>query len=89
MSAIINAPWSADQVASLNGYQHSGAFHPFTCSGGGGPHSDRPGRSSVLVVDEDGWRCPVEGCTHHQHWAHAFMADWSWKALGFGKDVTG
>lgn len=25
------APWSDDQVASLNEYQTSGVFHPFTC----------------------------------------------------------
>lgn len=28
---IVRAPWSKDQVASLNEFQVSGAMHPFTC----------------------------------------------------------
>jgi len=79
MSEIVTAPWSADQIDSLNGYQHSIAGHPFTCSGGGGPHSDRPARPAVLVAAEDGWHCPVGSCEHHQNWAHAWMADGSWR----------
>jgi hypothetical protein len=79
MSEIVHAPFTSSQISSLNGYQESGAGHPFTCSGGGGPHSDRLGRPAVLVAGQGGWRCPVTGCTHHQGWAPVFMADGSWR----------
>lgn len=81
MPDLVRAPFTPEQVESLNGFQQSGVMHPFTCSGGGGPHSDRPGRSAVLVADEDGWRCPVSGCEHRQDWAHPFMADGQWRQM--------
>ena len=63
---IVHAPFTPEQVKNLNDFQHSGVMHPFTCSGGGGPHSDRPGRPAVLIASENGWRCPVDGCEHQQ-----------------------
>ncbi|MFF7527322.1 hypothetical protein [Streptomyces pseudovenezuelae] len=72
MTDIIRAPWTPDQVAALNEFQHRGGVHPFTC---GGDHA--PG-SPVLIAREDGWHCPQpygEPCDYTQDWAHAFMAD--------------
>ena len=86
--AAIEAPFTPEQVENLNGYQRCGAFHPFTCSGGGGPHSDLPGRPAVLVAREDGWHCPVPDCTHHQTWAHTAMADGSWQEWGYRGDQS-
>jgi len=82
------APWSPDEVASLNGYQASGAGHPFTCGVdtclyGGPPTPGRPdGRygRTVLQAGIDGWQCPACGWT--QDWAFAFMADGSWRQPG-------
>jgi hypothetical protein len=31
---VTPAPWTRDQVASLNEYQEAGFFHPFTCHEG-------------------------------------------------------
>ena len=59
MSDIINAPWTDDQVATLNTYQQCGHFHPYTC---GICRAD-------LVATNDGWRCPADGCNYVQHWA--------------------
>lgn len=65
------APFTPDQVASLNGFQKCGAFHPFTCGRavctGVGP----------LLAEEAGWRCT--NCGYAQNWAHEFMADGSWR----------
>jgi hypothetical protein len=77
MSARVFAPFTADQVASLNGYQRSGLFHEFTCPL---PH---PGRA--LEATPDGWRCPGRDgggpCDYTQDWAHGWMADWSWQSM--------
>ena len=67
----IHAPFNQDQVASLNAFQQSGAFHPFTCAKG----------SHTLVATPEGWTCPQDDYT--QDWAHDFMSDWSWKELAF------
>lgn len=81
MGDLVYAPWSDEQIANLTSFQRCGQFHPFTCSGGGGPHSDHPDRPAVLIAERDGWRCPVEGCTHHQAWAFATMANHHWEPL--------
>ena len=68
----ITAPWTEDQVESLNQYQESGVMHPFTC--GHGSHD--------LHATKEGWVCTIcekEGRTYTQNWCHTFMADWSWK----------
>lgn len=65
--AQIQAPFTADQVKSLNGYQRSKVMHPFTCA----MHSDLN-----LIAREDGWVCPQ--CTYRQNWAHDWMANWKW-----------
>jgi hypothetical protein len=62
-----HAPWTAAQVASLNGYQQAGHVHPFTSAAG-----------VVLVATPAGW-VDREGGPVVQTWAHAFMADESWR----------
>jgi hypothetical protein len=70
------APFTLDQVASLNAYQVAGVMHPFTC--GGHTH----GHGGIrLIAAEDGWRCASDDCNYRQDWAHSFMADWSWRGL--------
>jgi hypothetical protein len=68
----IEAPWTDDQVASLNAYQKAGYVHPFT-------HGD--GAEKVdLIATAAGWVRHHEGRVV-QKWAHEFMTDWSWRKL--------
>jgi hypothetical protein len=75
-------PWTAEQVESLNGYQKRGAFHPFT--GERGPN----GEETVLIATPSGW-IEREGGEVVQTWAHAFMADGSWKEEVFPFQMEG
>lgn len=70
----VYAPFSHEQVESLNDYQKSGLFHEFTC---GGEHE----HAVVLVATGAGWVCP-EGCGYLQIWAHPWMADGKWRRFG-------
>jgi hypothetical protein len=74
------APFSADQVVSLNAAQRSGALHPFTCANRGDGHHSHRGDADLgqLVATADGWRC--EDCDYVQTWAWRWMADGSWAA---------
>lgn len=69
-TARARAPFTPEQVRSLNEYQVSGAMHPFTC----GEHDCR----ARLVATEAGWECPRD-CGYTQAWAHEVMANWAWK----------
>jgi len=79
------APFTAEQVDSLNGYQASGMGHPFTCPRRGDGEHTRPVTrvdgvvvpGDVLVAATFGWMCPT--CGYPQDWAHQFMADGSWR----------
>ena len=71
-SVQVEAPWTDDQVASLNGWQKCGWVHPFT--GTRGPH----GEETVLIATRDGW-IEKEGGPVVQTWAHDFMVNWAWK----------
>ena len=79
MSAdIIRAPWTEDQVASLNAYQKCRAYHPYTCGAEGCHDPVRSHSSGVLRATRDGWVCDI--CEKwHQDWAHKFTTDWSWR----------
>ena len=74
------APWTPDQVESLNGFQKSGFMHPFTC-----PRDEDEKHletsddfhDTILIATIDAWRCPT--CDYTQDWAHSFMADWAWR----------
>lgn len=65
----VTAPFTLEQVQSLNGFQHASGVHPFTC----GNDQCR----GILVATVRGWICPF--CDYTQDWAHAFMADNSWE----------
>lgn len=83
------APFTDDQVESLNGYQKSGVFHPFTGRNDLAPD----GQDDVLVATTDGWISELDE-TYRQNWAWSWMADWSWKeatwfSLGDPRQVFG
>lgn len=68
------APFTDDEVHSLNEFQKCGFLHPFTCECG-----------EEMVADNAGWLC--EKCNDHvQDWAVRMMTDMSWKQL---KKVSG
>ena len=69
VSEQVGAPFTDDQVASLNAYQTGRAGHPFTC----GTESC----SGILQASNEGWRC--RNRDYRQDWAWSFMADWSWQ----------
>jgi hypothetical protein len=72
MSQQVRAPFSSEQVESLNAYQMAGRFHEFTCGAG-----------HVLRATPGGWLC--DHCpAYRQDWCHAFMADWSWRRSAAG-----
>jgi len=68
---LIYAPFTPEQVESLNEYQNSLAFHPFTCGG-------KECRND-LVATSDGWHCPDPACDYAQNWAHEWMGNNAWK----------
>lgn len=74
----VRAPFTLTETDSLNGYQASGAGHPFTCGSDECP--DGLAGREVLRAAEDGWHC--DGCGYTQNWAWAFMADFSWRQPG-------
>jgi len=57
VSERVTAPWTEEQVAALNEYQHSGCFHPYTCPFNSG---------ACLVATREGWVC--EHCGYTQDW---------------------
>lgn len=80
MTDKARAPFSDEQVQSLNEYQVSGVMHPFTCGAcrdalglldEHGQFNDR-----LLTATPKGWTCPT--CDYTQDWAWAWMADRSW-----------
>ena len=75
-------PWTDDEVASMNGYQTSGAGHEFTCGADAcrRGHPDPASRYAPLRAATDGWHCDY--CGYTQNWAFLFMTDWSWRQRG-------
>lgn len=83
-SLKIRAPFTAEQVESLNSYQHSNVFHPFTC--GECPSAVVEHSSLMIKVQErkltatkEGWVCTR--CGYTQGWAWDWMADGTWQRL--------
>ncbi len=66
----VTAPFTEEQVKSLNAYQKSQYVHPYTCV---------CGNHIPLIATKDGWVC--KKCAYKQNWAHNFTADWSWKVM--------
>jgi hypothetical protein len=79
VSGKVSAPWTPEQVDSLNRYQESGLMHPYTCPNRGTGHPDGAADRGVLVATVDGWTCP--DCTYTQDWAHPWSADGTWEQL--------
>lgn len=84
-SEMVCAPFSDSQVKSINGFQKSEEWHPFTCSG----KKEETGTSTpnqnscreVLIATNDCLVCPNSLCNYTQKWVHSFMSDWSWHIL--------
>lgn len=80
------APWSPDEVESLNGYQAAGVMHPFTCPRrGDGEHGYASGDLGGLHATTDGWACWF--CEYRQTWAHPWMADGTWRRMLAERDA--
>jgi hypothetical protein len=77
--ARVDAPFTPAQVESINGFQRSGRWHPFTCRDRGESlHLDYgEGDHGMLVAEEDGLRC--RDCGYRQTWVHDLMADGTWQ----------
>lgn len=67
----VKAPFTDEQVRSLNDYQTNSIFHAFTC-GSGSDHGP-------LLARPDGMVCQGAGCSYRQEWVNRFMADHSWR----------
>ena len=74
MKKNTNAPFTPDQVESINGFQQAGWMHPFTCDSGDCRRGESGG---VLVATEEGMHCRT--CDWKQGWVMPFMADNGWK----------
>ncbi len=55
MSNKITAPWTEEQVETLQKYQENSCVHPYTCECG-----------ELLVPTTDEWECEV--CSYTQNW---------------------
>lgn len=64
------APWTDDEVNTLNKFQHMPNMHPFTCG-----NSSRHGGGRLLAT-KNGWMCL--DCDYTQNWAHKAMVDGTW-----------
>jgi hypothetical protein len=77
MSDRIFAPFTPEQVRNLNGYQESGAYHPYTCRSGCRVKVEGYEDAASLLAEEKGLVCPV--CGHVQAWAWEFTGGELWK----------
>jgi hypothetical protein len=80
----VEAPFTDDEVASLNAYQNNDFMHPYTCV---------CGDHVKLIATTDGWVC--KKCAYTQNWCHDFTANWDWIRLtghasgGYSNAVAG
>lgn len=91
---VVNAPFTEEQVRSLNQYQFSGVFHPFTCANpectahrhighwigeDGEPMSDKASEiTESIYLVATPDSWICGGCGYKQHWAWRWMADFEW-----------
>ena len=61
---MIEAPWTAEQVDTINRWQQTDHFHGLTC-----PNHHKASR--LLVANTDGLSCP--GCFYKQNWVPDFL----------------
>lgn len=69
------APWTEEQVATLNRYQASGIGHQYTCGWDTCGGKEETGLRMPLVATDRGWCCSWRECSYTQDWAHGFDAD--------------
>jgi hypothetical protein len=73
----IKAPWTDEQVATLNAYQKPPSmYHPFTCGSLDHPRIEEVPfgefeKGRTLIATNNGWHCPT--CPYVQDWAWDFM----------------
>lgn len=70
----VSAPFTRDQVWSLNAYQDDTDGHPYTCPN---PH---PPKFRRLIATSLGWVCRDRSCGYTQDWAHAYTTNWEWRS---------
>ena len=78
------AIFTPEEVESINEYQDSGFFHPFTCGGDNHNKAHLDGEG-VLVADENGLYCPY--CDYKQYWVHDFMKNGTWRKFMTGVGI--
>lgn len=66
---LSHAPWTEDEVHSLNGWQLDGKAHPYTCR-----------CSKSLIATKEGWRC-LDCPDYRQDWALKWLTNWEWKKV--------
>lgn len=69
----IYAPFTDEQVLSLNAFQRGEKSRPFTCAACSRAYKGE----HVLVAGRNGLAC--RGCDFRQSWAIDWMLDWSWE----------
>lgn len=86
MTEQIRTPFTPAQVESLNEYQVSGVFHPFTCGRCRDAEMETMGDElksledeHLLIATPEGWCCPT--CDRQQDWAWEWMANFGWQRL--------
>lgn len=75
-----DAPFTDEEVKSINDFQKSGVFHEFTCV------ESHPGLDRTLVAFQHGLDCPH--CAYTQVWVHSWMADRSWANVPWVKGAN-
>lgn len=73
---LSRAPWTADQLSSLEQYQKSETFSPFVCSV---DHVFEIGNSMLICRECEYPNLPPSA--YGQDWAYVWTVDWSWKQL--------
>lgn len=64
------APWTDEQVATLNALQDDPQFHSYTCPGDN--HRECRTHGRMLSATRDGWVCNCG--SYKQRWAHAVVS---------------
>ncbi|MCL4525558.1 MAG: hypothetical protein M1492_03490 [Gammaproteobacteria bacterium] len=72
---LIEAPWTAEQVETLNRLQRGEIFgHPYTCPNRTiMPHHNSGHDTGCLLATKDGWVCL--DCGYTQDWAYALSLE--------------
>lgn len=72
----IEAPWTPEQVKSLNAFQRANLAPAFAC---GNRHLlEHTYDQEILIATERGWICGHARCDYTQAWALLSMADGTW-----------